>query len=182
MMSRDRIVCLFLLVVLLIVSSGIIVAACGSNQVQTRGSLSTPVVTPRTASGSIPTATQSITPTLKSLDHVQNCGKIKLSPLHRFEDAGLAQQAGTCFWQAFQQCHAATLTFQPLSVDTITIHTFLIEKKEGGCTITDSVSHAVVPRPATTATYTCTGVIQTKTALHFTSCGAEGDVIVPQGQ
>jgi hypothetical protein len=110
---------------------------------------------------------------------VQNCGKIAQSSLHRLEPAGPTQQAGTCFWQAFQQCRAATLTYQPLGVDTITNHTFLVEMKGGSCIVTDSVSHAIVPRPPTLSHYTCTGVVNATSALRITSCGAEGDVIVP---
>ena len=179
MMSKNRIASLFLPVALLMVSSGIVLAACVTNQTQTTGSLSTPTATHSAANGSTSVATQPATRTPQSPNSVQNCGKIKLSPLHRFENAGLVQQAGACFWQAFQQCRAATLTFQPLSVDTITIHTFLIEKKEGNCTITDSLSHAIVPQSPKVTNYTCTGVVNTNSALRFTSCGAENDVIVP---
>ncbi|HLZ60877.1 MAG TPA: hypothetical protein VKR06_28340 [Ktedonosporobacter sp.] len=213
-MSKNRIIPSFLFVALLMVLSGLGLVACGPNQGQATGSISTPGATNQAANASTPAPTQpatndtiatptaaqsatnntsatsapsqaatnsapTATPTLKSPDSVQNCGKITLSPLRRFEDAGVAQQAKACFWQAFQQCRAATLTFQPLAVDTVTNHTFLIGKTEGGCTITDTVSHAIVPHAPTITNYTCTGVVNMNTALRFTSCGAEGDVIVP---
>jgi hypothetical protein len=182
MMSNNRMVLLLLPVALLVVLSGLVVAACGSNQTPTTGSPSTPTATYAVGNGSTPASTQpagTTTSTPQSPGGVQNCGNIKQSSLHRFEDSGLAQQAGACFWQAFQQCRAATLTFQPQGVDTITSHTFLIEKKAGGCTITDTMSHAIVPRPPTVTNYTCTGVVDTKQDLRITGCGAEGDVVVP---
>jgi len=202
-MSKNRTITSLFWVALLIVLSGITLAACGANPSQpTTGSLSTPIATNSAANGSTPVpahpstnntfptsvptssavnnAPPTATPEVKAPANVQNCGKIQLSALHRFEDAGLAQQAGACFWQAFQHCQAAALTFQPLSVDTIVIHTFLVERKEGGCAITDTVSHAIVPQaPTVTSRYTCTGVTNTNGALRFTSCGAEGDVLVP---
>jgi hypothetical protein len=207
MISKNRIVSLFLSVTLLLVSSGIVLAACGANQAQTTGSISTPTATSSAANGSTATpaqpaatsaittpnatqsatnnststsaSSQSATPTLKSPDTVQNCGKIEISPLHRLEDAGLAQTAGACFWQDYQQCRSATLAFHPLGVDTVTIHTFQVEKTAGGCMITDSVSQAVVPHAPKVTNYTCTGIVNANGALRFTSCGAEGDVIVP---
>lgn len=220
MMSK-KIVCEILFVTLLMVSSGIVLAACGSNQAQTAGAQGTVVATHATGNAASPTstvvaassaaakaaqaansthasATQAATsngasPSTRSAaaatqvatgaqpvpSNVQNCGRVEVSPQHRVEDAGLTQQAGACFWQAYQQCRAAILVFQPLGVDAITVHTFSIEKQASGCVVTDSVKHSIVPRPATATNYSCAGVMNTNGALRITGCGAEGDVIVP---
>jgi len=118
---------------------------------------------------------------------LQKCGSINVMPSRIASAQNAAVNAGTgvagnCFWQAFQQCKSASLTVSFGSVDTVTIHTFNVQKKDAGCTISDAVQHRVIPRPAgTIATYTCSGLAKVANELHFNSCGISGNVTVPMG-
>ena len=94
-----------------------------------------------------------------------------------------ANAAGNCFWQAFQQCQAASLTVNFGGVDTITTHTFTLQKKNTSCTITDVVKNRVIPRPArNTGTYTCSGLVNASNELRFNDCGTLGNIVVPTSQ
>jgi len=88
--------------------------------------------------------------------------------------------AGNCFMQAFQQCQAASLVVNFGSVDTVTTHTFTLQKQNAGCTISDAVQSRVIPRPAKNiGTYTCTGLVSAANELHFNGCGKLGNIVVP---
>ena len=131
-------------------------ASCGSNV----GSAQTP--TP--------------TPTLQ----VRKCGSVQTTPRGLPLNAVTAKQAEECFWQAYQKCQPATLGFSSMSVDTVALHTFSIQNTGKNCTVTDTMQHAIVPAKLSAAkTYTCAAVAAKSDGLHFSSCGEEGDVIVP---
>ena len=87
------------------------------------------------------------------------------------------------FWQAYQQCQPATMTFSVTSVDTGVVRIFTLEKKGSSCMITDEVQHYIAPNPPkTTATYDCASVTKTAAGLVFSSCGQDGvngTIIVP---
>jgi hypothetical protein len=88
--------------------------------------------------------------------------------------------AGNCFMQAFQQCQAASLVVNFGSVDTVTTHTFTLQKQNAGCTISDAVQSRIIPRPAKNiGTYTCTGLVSATNELHFNGCGKLGNIVVP---
>ncbi len=126
-----------------------------------------------------PTSSSSTTPTTTA---AQKCGTIGVRPGGSDTVSGgtKADVAGNCFWQAFQQCHAASLTVNFSGVDTITTHTFTVQKKDTSCAISDAVQHRIVPQPAKNAgTFTCSGLVNTANELHFTGCGTSGDIIVP---
>ena len=88
--------------------------------------------------------------------------------------------AGSCFWQAFQQCRPASLTVNFGGVDTVTTHTFTLQKNNTSCTISDAVKNRIIPRPAKdTGTYTCSGLVNAANELRFNGCGTLGNIVVP---
>ncbi len=117
------------------------------------------------------------TPTLQ----VQHCGTLHSL---RFQivpaDQNIAKQAENCFWQAFQQCQPATLTYTQSGIDTGTVHTFSLKSINGMCSISDGVQHFIAPNPPGAAkTYTCSDVKLQSDGLHILSCGAVGTVLIP---
>ena len=105
---------------------------------------------------------------------VQGLGSLKVPP----SDTG-AEQAETCFWQAFQHCHPATLVFIVSSIDTSLIRTFTLYNNNGSCSISDArqLRNALNP-PSPAKIYSCTGLVKQPRALRFTACGQDGDVVV----
>ena len=107
------------------------------------------------------------------------CGEIRtLGPNPPLEPAAL--QAEDCFFQAFQACQAATLSVTMAGVDAGTIDRFAVEPQAGGCRITGSVVHYVIPRPtAVPEQFTCQGLSRKNNGLLFSGCGSQGDIAVP---
>jgi len=124
---------------------------------------------------------QGPTPTPTTPLQVQKCGTVHT--LHSYipsADQQLVKQAENCFWQAFQQCHPATLTYSQNELDTGTVHTFMPKSAAGKCAISDGVQHYIAPRPpGNTTTYVCSDVKLQTDGLYVFSCGAVGTVIVP---
>jgi hypothetical protein len=142
---------------------GILMAGCGSSSV---GATSpTPTSTPAS---------------------LQKCGAI--SVLRTTSNGNTpstvnANVAGNCFWQAFQQCRAASLTVNFGGVDTMTTHTFTLQKQSTNCTISDAVQNRIIPHPArNTGTYTCSGLVNATGELRFNGCGKLGNIVVPTSQ
>src|SRR6266581_600508 len=97
----------------------------------------------------------------------QNCGEVHTLNAHFIESEASVRQAENCFWQAFQQCSAASLTFQTVN-------------NNGKCSISDVTQHYIAPNPTQAGqTYTCTGLARQADGLHFLNCGAEGNIVVP---
>jgi hypothetical protein len=144
-----------------------LLAACGTN-------VGTPSTTTTGSNGGV---TLAPTPTLAT----QNCGTVHTMRLLIVPtDTDRAKGVENCFWQAFQQCHPATLVYAQNNLDTGTIHNFSLKNVNGSCTITDGVQNFIAPRPAQKATnVTCTGLTQQTDGLHFHGCGESGDVLVP---
>jgi hypothetical protein len=142
---------------------GILIAGCGSSAV-----------------GAIP-STPKTTPA-----PLQKCGAIGVMRTRLSGNTPgnvNANAAGSCFWQAFQQCRAASLIVNFGGIDTITTHTFTLQKTNTNCTISDAVQNRIVPRPAkNTGTYTCSGLVNTPTELRFNGCGKLGNIVVPTSQ
>ena len=109
----------------------------------------------------------------------QNCGTVQASANGLINPAA-ARQAEDCFWRAFQTCSPATLAFSKMGVDTVLTHTFAITQDNGKCSISDTVQNGgpdAIPTPP--RTYTCSGLTQQADGLHFSSCGEDGDILVP---
>ena len=134
------------------------------------------------ACASSSSGSQNPTPTKST--QVQKCGSIRTNPQGIPLNGSAAKQAEDCFWQAYQKCHAATLSFTTAGVDTVTVRTFTIQNNGEQCSVSDTVQHAIVPAPLSAAkTYTCTGVTEQADGLHFTGCGNDGNIILtlPKG-
>lgn len=109
----------------------------------------------------------------------QNCGTVVVRA-NSTPTGTTATQAENCFYQAYQHCASATLTVNEMGVDAGTDRTFTTVSRSGGCAISESVTTYVVPRGQNpTTTYTCTGLSQQSDGLHFSSCGADGNIFVP---
>lgn len=86
--------------------------------------------------------------------------------------ASKAMNAGTCFFQAYQKCHAATLIY----IDQDTILRQDHEKTTRTLTVdatTCKVSE-VVQTQSNSATYTCDKMEGLHGSLRLVSCGADG--------
>src|SRR5437588_4082613 len=130
------------------------------------------------ACASSSTGSQNPTPTTST--QAQKCGSVRTNPRGIPLNGAAAKQAEDCFWQAYQKCHAASITFTTTGVDTVAVHTFTIQNNGEQCSVSDAVQHAIVPASLSAAkTYTCTGVTKQADGLHFTGCGNEGNIIVP---
>jgi hypothetical protein len=140
---------------------GILIAGCGTSTV----------------------GTSQPTPTVAT---VQKCGSIGVMRTRATTNTPgntQASVAGNCFWQAFQQCHPASLTVNFGGVDTVTTHTFTLQKSNTSCTISDAVKNRVIPRPAKdTGTYTCSNLVNATNELRFNGCGSLGNIVVPTSQ
>lgn len=93
-----------------------------------------------------------------------------------------AAQAETCFWQAYQQCRATgtELIVTEMGVDTFAMRTFRLDGAGSGCAIRVTEEFRVIPRGGVAKAYPCASLTRDASgALHFLSCGTEGDLIVP---
>lgn len=159
-------------------------AACGT-QLGAKGSLNSPnangtgVATGTVTTNGNSTTTATTTPPRTST--AQNCGAVHTMRLLIVPaDIDHVKDVENCFWQAFQQCHPATMIFAQNDLDTGTINTFSLQSVNGSCVISDGVQSFVAPRPPSTAkNYTCAGLTRESDGLHFHSCEAAGTIIVP---
>ena len=120
------------------------------------------------------------TPTPTSSQQAQNCGKVDTALNGQPSDRNKARLSGNCFWQAFQNCQAATLILVEHSLDTGAVHTFTIKGNNGKCSIIDTVKHYIVPNNLnSTTTYTCSGLVMQADGLHFIACGNAGNIDLP---
>jgi len=118
--------------------------------------------------------------TARAFAQGQNCGEVHTLNGQFSESGGTVRQTENCFWQAFQQCSAATLTFEASGIDAGVIHTFTTVNNNGKCSISDATQHYIAPNPAQPGkTYSCTGLTQQADGLHFLNCGDEGNIVVP---
>ncbi|MBO0796068.1 MAG: hypothetical protein J2P36_34695 [Ktedonobacteraceae bacterium] len=122
------------------------------------------------------------TPTLPP--NTRHCGSITISLKGPAGSSKSNDQAvGNCFWQDYQQCRSATMSFRTTSTDTITAHTFVLTKKGSICQITDTVQHITTPNHITSSTtYACAGLNKDDTRLIFNGCGRNGNIAVPLNQ
>lgn len=142
---------------------GIFMVACGTNGTTTTGSGS------GNSTGSAP---------MKFA--VVQCGTIHTTPRGIPTDTSAAKTAEDCFAQDYKQCQPAILNFDLLSVDSGVNRTFTIKNTNGQCSITDAAQHYVVPKkPGLAQVYTCSSLTQETEGLHFSSCGQDGDIVVP---
>ena len=92
-----------------------------------------------------PTSISVFTPSPTLAQQVQNCGKVDTTLNGKPVDDNQARLAGNCFWQAFQNCQAASLILKEHSLDTGADHTFTMKGTNSKCSIMDTVRHYIVP-------------------------------------
>ena len=120
------------------------------------------------------------TPSPTLAQQAQNCGKVDTTLDGQPVDANQARLAGNCFWQAFQNCQAASLILKEHSLDTGADHTFTMKGTNGKCSIMDTVKHYIVPNNLNlTRSYTCSGLVMQADGLHFIACGSLGNIFMP---
>ena len=111
----------------------------------------------------------------------QQCGAVHamhavLSPM----DLSMAQGVEDCFWQAFQQCHSATLVFTQSDSEAGDINTFSLQSQNGICKVADSVQHfSTLHALKSPIAYTCSGIQKQGDGLHILSCGVLGTILIP---
>ncbi len=145
-------------------------AACGYNADQ--GSIS--------SSQSLAQVIHSQAQVAQTQVRVQKCGVVQALGILEVppSDTG-AEQVETCFWQAFQHCHPATLIFIRSGRGEVLMRTFTLHNNKGSCSISDAKQLRIAPNPPSPANiYTCTGLVKQPGALRFTACGQDGDIFV----
>jgi hypothetical protein len=111
----------------------------------------------------------------------QNCGSLHSNYAGLLPgDKAKAQQDENCFYQAYKQCHPATLTYQSVSIDSGTIDHFSVKLANGSCSLSDGHQHFIAPNPPGGAIiYACASAQMLSDGLHITSCGDAGTVVIP---
>lgn len=126
------------------------------------------------SSGSSTGSGGSATPTAQV--QAQKCGTIATTPRGIPTDATTAQQSEQCFYQAYQQCHNATLVYTLHGVDTSVVRTFTIENHNNQCTILDAMQHSIAPAPLSPAKiFQCSTMTLLTDGLHVSGCGQDGN-------
>ena len=127
-----------------------------------------------------PTTNPVLTPSPTHGQQAHNCGQVDTMLNGKAVDVNKARLASNCFWQAYQSCQVALLTLKVHSLDTGANHMFAIKSSNGKCSITDTVTHYIVPNNLnTTRIYTCSGLVQEADGLHFIACGSLGSIVIP---
>lgn len=159
----------------------LLLAACGTNAVTSTGAGGPGTTATASVGGSTATAPAGATNTPTNQSSAQKCGTVHASRLMVVPaDQNRAQGIEDCFWNAYQQCHSATMGYSVAGLDTATIHNFSLNSQNGKCVITDTLQTIVEPRsPQTAGNYTCGGLTRKIDGLHFLACGKEGNVVVP---
>ncbi|MEO8970490.1 MAG: hypothetical protein ABI406_02685 [Ktedonobacteraceae bacterium] len=126
------------------------------------------------SSGSSTGSGGSATPTVQV--QTQKCGTIATNPRGMPTDVTTAQQSEQCFYQAYQQCHNATLVYTLHGLDTSMVRTFTIENHNNQCTIIDAMQHSIAPQPLSPAkTFQCSSMSLLTDGLHISGCGQDGN-------
>ena len=140
---------------------GFLLAACGNAATTTGGQ---PTPTPTTSAQTV------------------NCGQVTKGHTGIIpSDKAAVQKAEGCFYQAYQHCQPATLTFTQASIDSGVIHTFSLKSVNGSCGITDTEQNYIAPNKKTQpVVYNCAAMQMQSDGLHIQACGKFGPVWIPQ--
>jgi hypothetical protein len=124
---------------------------------------------------------QATTPTSIPSSQVQKCGTV--NTLHSqivSADQNTVKQTENCFWQAYQQCQPATISYTKNDLDAGTVNNFTLKNVGGKCAVSVGVQHYVAPHPPGQATiYTCNSVKLQSDGLYIYSCGDAGTIVIP---
>ena len=124
---------------------------------------------------------QATTPTTIPSSQVQKCGIVHTIHSQIVSvDQNTVKQTENCFWQAFQQCQPATLTYAKNELDTGSVNTFILKNTNGKCAVLVGVQQFVAPHsPGKPTMYTCSSVKLQSDGLYIFSCGDAGTVVIP---
>ena len=124
---------------------------------------------------------QATTPTSIPTSQIQKCGTVHT--LHSqivSVDQNTAKQTENCFWQAFQQCQPATLTYADNELDVGTVNNFTLKNTGGKCAVSVGIQKFIAPHPpGKPIMYTCSSVKLQSDGLYIFSCGDAGTVVIP---
>jgi hypothetical protein len=110
----------------------------------------------------------------------QQCGSV-----HAFRsrvtsmDQSMARGVEDCFWQAFQQCQPATMSYTQSDATSGTVHTFSLENQNGRCLVTDSARPFTTHMSQPAVLSTCAGIQKRADGLRVLSCGKLGNILIP---
>ncbi len=88
-----------------------------------------------------------------------------------------AERTGSCFWQAFQHCQAASLTYIN---ESSSMYVFTTKSNASQCQVVENVS--LTKGTTKSSTYTCSKLQAFRGgngALLFTGCNGNGKITVP---
>ena len=71
-------------------------------------------------------------------DSKKPCGNITLTIGGTMLNLVNAQHVENCFWQAYQQCHSASLVLTAYTITGLTTRTFSTERQESTCMVLDA--------------------------------------------
>lgn len=136
---------------------------------------SQPTAIPTSQATATPTSPLTATPVVGVL----NCGSIATG-LGAGPDSTSQelQHAEHCFWQAYQQCHPATLKYDVMNTDGDAKFAFTIEHASGSCSISDHENAVGNSGTPTVNTYVCPSMTQKPDGLHIT-CTGESEIVIP---
>jgi|GEM_PF-901143 len=140
--------------------------ACAPGQSNASGQVPTPIAIPH---GSLMPST------------AVRCGTVQIAGYRGLPVNGTtALRAEQCFWQAYSQCHTASLTMTMMGVDANTVYLFTINKQGSRCLLDDTMQTSIIgSKHTTTINSTCAGLKQQQGGLLFLACGAAGDIFMP---
>ena len=115
----------------------------------------------------------------------KQCGNITLTLGGTMLNIVNAQHVEKCFWQAYQQCHSASLVLTAYTIDGLTTRTFSTENQKNGCIVSDA-QQVSIPSKNLVSHYTnkCDRVLNitsglrviTGADLRFVNCGNDGTI------
>ncbi len=107
----------------------------------------------------------------------QACGTVDLSKT----SADDASKDFNCFNSAYSHCDPASLVATGNEGDVAMTWTFMTVSGDHGCAISETVDRTTGGTKTTDA-YLCSALSSEKDGLHFSGCGAKGDVALKPGE
>lgn len=114
--------------------------------------------------------------TLTGQAHPTTCGTIAYAAGHLMTQASAAQSSATCYANAVNACHAATLSATVMGVDTGEAYNFTVSSE---CQPALTRTLGGIGPQTTSTTANCQSVTTKASELDFTGCGTLGDLALP---
>jgi hypothetical protein len=94
-----------------------------------------------------------------------------------------ATKAAACFLKAYTNCQPATLTGNFSGIDSGVRRTFFLVQEPSKCLVVNVAENYVLPlRSVNDRAELCSSVQQKDKGLLLTSCGQDGDIVLPDQQ